>query len=781
MHSKPTLRLLAWILLCVGSNSAIQGKPCESLPREALSRHAFSLHELVRGGSVTPRWIAGGDSFWYLEDTTALAPRASRVDPDEGPPRPLFDESLLRRALAEHWWNPIESAGPLDLKQLEVLDDGQTARFTLAGRHFEWRLGDDPASDHPQEDSRLIELGPGWSPTEDSAQFLRRAAWDGLGDLYEIPAPNGRWFLGEEGYNLYLRSTIDGRKVTLTNDGKEGYDWRIQDPDGFANATFSQDGLWLATLKVDDRQVPRVPLVHWLKTREEVQWHPFTKAGGPLPRLELQVIDVLKHRPLPVDTGDTEDTFLADITWASGPEPHLFFLRITRDFKRVELRRADPRTGESHIVLVETQPTFVKNISTNPSIQELFTLLDDGEHFLWISEQDGWDHLYLYRTDGQLVRRLTRGHWPVVRVEAVDETGRWVFFSAHGDPRRPYDTHLYRVSLDGGEPEQLTRATGQHRPIFSPSHRYVLDTHSDLDRPPRVDLLRADGTLIHTLSEADSSALEAHCWRPPEPFIVKAADGVTDIHGVLYLPWDLDPTHSYPVLDYIYGAPSTTWVPRTFLDSGTARGGRARALAQLGFVVMLLDGRGTPERGKAFQDVIYGNFGRYEIPDHAAALRQLAKRFPYIDLERVGVFGGSWGGYMTLRALLLEPELFKAGFATNALVDFYDHGAVGLEGYLGLVTQNPEAYAFGSNLDLVDRLQGHLLLAHATSDRNVTFSTTMKMVDTLARTQKPYELLVFPEEGHLLEEPNQAYRFERLKQFFLRHLGTANSTVENLQ
>jgi dipeptidyl aminopeptidase/acylaminoacyl peptidase len=294
-----------------------------------------------------------------------------------------------------------------------------------------------------------------------------------------------------------------------------------------------------------------------------------------------------------------------------------------------------------------------------------------------------------------------------------------------------------------------------------------------------VDLVRADGTPVQTLSEADITPLMEHCWRPPEPFVAKAADGVTDIYGVLYLPWDLDPTRSYPVLDYIYGGPFITWVPRTFLDDGTTRGGRARALAQLGFAVVLVDGRGTPERGKDFQDVVYGNFGRNEIPDHAAALHQLAERFPYLDLDRVGVFGGSWGGYMTLRALLLEPGLFKAGFATNALVDFYDHGAVGLEGYLGLITQNPEAYAYGSNLHLVDHLEGHLLLAHATSDRNVTFSTTMKMVDALARAGKPYELLVFPEEGHLLDEPSQMYRFEMLKRFFLRHLAGKHTAAKN--
>lgn len=383
-----------------------------------------------------------------------------------------------------------------------------------------------------------------------------------------------------------------------------------------------------------------------------------------------------------------------------------------------------------------------------------------------MSERDGWEHLYLYSIDGTLIRRLTEGTFPVVKVVAVDEKGGWVYFTAHGDRQRPYDAYLYRVNLAGKDFKRLTEAPGQHEIQFAPSKQFFSDSYSNLDRPPVVELRRADGTLLQTLARANIDALKELGWKPPEEFVVKAADGVTDLYGILYKPYDFDPNKKYPVIERIYAGPQIAYVHRRFTDVGDPN---LYALAQLGFIVFMVDGRGTPERGKAFQDVGYGNFGRHEIPDHVAALKQVAATRPYMDLSRVGIFGHSWGGYFALRALLLAPDVYHVAIASAPAVDvaFEEY----YEPYMGLPQKNKEGYEYGSSLRLAGNLKGKLLLIHGTSDINVPFSHTMKMVETLIRAGKPYDLIVLPEIPHgFITGTSYRYWRDAIRHYFQEHL-----------
>jgi dipeptidyl aminopeptidase/acylaminoacyl peptidase len=415
-------------------------------------------------------------------------------------------------------------------------------------------------------------------------------------------------------------------------------------------------------------------------------------------------------------------------------------------------------------VLTETQPTFIKGIALNPGWADLLTPLADGKRFLWISERDGWDHLYLYSLDGTLVRRLTAGSWPVLRVVAVDEKRGWVYFTGHGEARL-YDTHLYRVNLDGTGFARLTEGEGQHQAVFSPSREYFLDTHSSHARPPAVELRTAEGKLVTTLSTGSVPELEALGWSPPEEVIVKAADGKTELWGLLFKPLRFDPSRRYPVVENIYGGPQRVQVPRAF-----AGGGLSQAVAAMGFMVWVVDGRGTAERGKAFQDVVYGRFGQQEIPDHAAALRQVMASRPFMDSTRIGIFGGSWGGYMTVRALVLAPELYRVGVSLYPVVEMFDHAAAAIEPYMGLPSNNPKGYAEGSSLTRAGNLTGKLLLMHGTSDVNATFSATMKMVEALTRAGKPYDLILFPEQSHAPTGVSAQYMLTRIWQYFVEHL-----------
>jgi dipeptidyl aminopeptidase/acylaminoacyl peptidase len=285
-----------------------------------------------------------------------------------------------------------------------------------------------------------------------------------------------------------------------------------------------------------------------------------------------------------------------------------------------------------------------------------------------------------------------------------------------------------------------------------------------VDRPPAVDFRRADGTLLQVLSKAKIDALVNELkWRPPEEFVVKAADGTTDLYGVLFKPHDFDPNKKYPVIDQIYGALSV--VPHGFT------GGRwARAIAQLGFIVFIVDNRGTDGRGREFfRSTGFAQLGRHEIPDHVATLKQLAETRPYMDLGRVGLFGGSHGGYMTIRSMLLAPDVYHVGVAASPLTDLAAHWAT--ESRMGPIEKNKEAYTYTSNLRLADQLKGKLLLTHGTSDVNVPFSHTMRMIEALIRAGKSYDLLVLPGQGHdVAEESMAGYEMEAIRRYFQEHL-----------
>ncbi len=583
------------------------------------------------------------------------------------------------------------------------------------------------------------------------------------GDLLEELSPDGRWFAGLKDYNLSLRSTYDGRSVQITTDGIEDYQWGdVGWEDETRWARWSPDGFKLAVKKVDIRGVPKIPVVHWLKPTVEVEWVPYPQAGGSVPQTELYVVDIRSKRQVRVDTGEELDQNLFILAWRpDGSE--LLFVRLNREYKRLDLMAADPSIGAARVILTETRKTFVRHPPWGRPLG--FTLLEDGKRFIWASERHGWEHLYLYSIDGTLIRRLTEGTFPIVKVVAVDEKGGWVYLTAHGDRQRPYDTHLYQVNLEGKDFKRLTEAPGQHESQFSPSKQFFLDRHSSLDRPPLVEVRRADGKLLQTLARANIDALKELGWKPPEEFVVKAADGVTDLYGILYKPYDFDPNKKYPVIERIYAGPQIAYVHRRFTDVGDPN---LYALAQLGFIIFMVDGRGTPERGKAFQDVGYGNFGRHEIPDHVAALKQVAATRPYMDLSRVGIFGHSWGGYFAIRALLLAPDVYHVGVASAPAVG--EGMEAYIEPYMGLPQKNKEGYAYLSNLPLAGNLKGKLLLIHGTSDISVSFSHTMKMVEALIRVGKPYELVVLPEIPHGFVGTSDRYWRDAIRRYFQEHL-----------
>lgn len=729
-----------------------------SVDRESLFTRYLQFSSLVRGGALAPHWLRDGTSFWYV-DTSGAEQQIWRVDPN-GERTPFFDVARLRTALRGYLGYEVAEAGvPFDTFTLS--HDGRVATFMLGGRELQLDLSTYNVSQ---------QAFPLWETERDRdmPRFLRHGFQEGEPDVWEIASPDGLWIAGEDGPDLTLRSTKDGRTERLTDDGTVDMPWLL------LSVEWSPDGSRLAAMRVDFRGVRRLPVVHWLKQHEDVEWHHFPRTGDAMPQIEVWMFDVRSRQRVRADTGPERDQMLFGAGWT--PDNRAYrILKLGRTMKPVTLLEANRGTGATRVLLDENITTYLPQSNLDEPVQDLLTPLSDGR-FIWLSARTGWSHLYLYDADGTLVRPLTAGEFPVLRTVAVDEADGWVYFYACAEERL-YDQNLYRVGLDGGEMQHLTEGIGVHRVEMSPSRQLFVDTFSSPRTPPTVELRRASGELIEVLSRSDITTLEATGWRPPEEFVVPAADGETPLYGVMFLPNDFDPNRRYPVVEYIYGGPQVVVTPHTFAagqaggQTGPLLGGTfQRALAQLGFIVVTLDARGTVGRSQAFHDVSYGQFGTTVIPDHVAALRHLAAERPYIDLSRVAIMGLSWGGYNTLRAMLTAPDFYHVGIATNPAVDLEDHYGEWAEGVMGTLEENEAGYREASNILVADNLKGKLLLIHSTSDTNATFSTTMKMINALIDAGKPYDLIVLPEQTHHPLGTRQGYWVEAMKRYLVEHL-----------
>jgi len=743
------------------------GRGQEALPtREAMYRRYMEFPSLVKGGSIEPHWMADGSSFWYAEGVPANTV-IYKVDPKANTKTPLFDTARVRQALRGALGHEPPHQG-LPFDDFSFVDGNRTAKFRVENQDFLLHLDtyavDRPSARSLEEQARLV------------PHALREPAFEGEPPLLEALSPDCKWFATVRDHNLWLRATGDDTTTQITTDGARDYEWGDIYAARWAAVSWSPDSSKIAIKRVDYRAVPTFPILHYLRRREEVRWTrhfgiPPT-ARDPLPLTDLFVIDIPSKRQMRVGMSTGPDHYVRILGWRpDGSE--LLLLRMHRTLKEVEMLAVNPATGSARVVLTETQKTFV---DVDPwSEPVVFTPFGNWTKFIWISERDGWKHLYLYNMNGALVRRLTDQLFPVVNVVVVDEKNGWVYFRAHGDTNRPYDTHLYRIDLDGRGFKQLTEATGQRDIEFSPSREFFLDMHSSLDRPPATDMRRADGAVLRRLAIANIEALKDLNWKPPEEFVVKAADGSTDLYGALYKPYDFDPHKKYPVIESIYARPDSASVRRNFVPDyiGDVQ---LQALAQLGFIVFEVDGRGGSDRSKAFCDVVYGKVGRYEIPDHVAALRQLAETRPYMDLSRVGVMGGSWGGYFAVRAMLVAPDVYHVGVASSGIGELDDRMAGDI--YMDLPQNNKAGYEYASNLRLVERLRGKLLLMYGTADTAVPFSNAMKMVAALIQAGKPFDLVVFPDKGHVpygSEHPgdpstSQRYWLESTRRFFEENL-----------
>ncbi len=742
---------------------------------ESVYQRYLDFGLLVTGGRVTPSWLADGSSFWYVKGGPNER-QILKVDPATGGESPLFDVARLRGALREALGHdPAGTGVPFDQFQFKGPD---RISFSLEGAAYLLDLGTYTVTRPVPPSTYSSALVRSEAERTVPGTFMRER-FQGLGPLPspEVMSPDGRWMAGIEDANLVMRATVDGQKVKFTTDGTPEAFWDVE---GALWSPWSPNGQYLAVFKQHTEGMARLPSIEWLKPLERVQEVITIPAGAVLNRSELYLVDIFSHKPVPVDLGDTTDQYLRVLNWLPDSS-ELVLARYNRVFSRVDILAVNAQTRAVRTVMTEQSKTFLTNQHEaiwgggTQNAGPGFALLPDGSGFVWNSERSGWDHLYYYDMKGKLVRQLTSGNWRVKDVVRVDQDGGWVYFTGHGDTSRPYDLHLYRVGLSGKGFAQLTEGAGQHAANISPSAKYFTDTYSSVDAPPKTVLRKADGGLIRTLGESDMSRLQAVGWVAPKEYVVKAADKTTDVWVTMYFPYNFDANKKYPVVEYIYAGPQTTMRPMDFGDTtlyGFRSGNFNRALANMGFIVLTLDARGTPERSKAFHDTVYKNWGQFEIADHAGALRQLGEKLKFMDLDRVGIWGASWGGHFAFRAMTQAPDLYKVGISQ---VPGYDaHRFTLYEVYLGMPQENKAVYDAADAFALAPKLKGDLLILGGINDTG-TQADVFKMSEILIRMGKQHEVMIYPNTGHGAMGKTADYDMELKKRFFMKHLMNAGS------
>ncbi|MGH8504857.1 MAG: DPP IV N-terminal domain-containing protein [Stenotrophobium sp.] len=725
---------------------------------------------LIIDASVMPMWSPDGSALGF-----ASGPReqrqAWRVDLATGKKAPLLDVAVLRQALLDA--TGVTPAGKgVPFEHFAFIAPTMIA-FSVGADRFSYDIAGGSAFLAPASSFIDTYMGLSMEARTTPRVFKRSMPLVDPTDAYEIPSPDGNWLLSIQDHNVALRATVDGRSMLLTHDGAPEVEWNVD----WANPMLTALGLaapvtnWspqanrIAVYRIDNRGVPQATQVHYLKRNDEVINRYFCKAGSVLEKLTLFVLDVSGRSTVEIQLGDTRDKYPCFAGWLPDGSELLVFL-MSRDCRRVEMFAANPVTGAVRSLFTEEGNTFVRiHHDIYYGRKTGLTLTPDGKHLLWMSERDGWKHIYQYDLSGKLVAQLTQGAWAACDVVRV--IGNDVYFTAHSNPDRPYDVHLCRVPLGGGAMQVLTEGDGKHVCMIAPDGKTFLDTHSMPSTAPVTALRRTDGTLLNAeVLKADISKLQQVGFTAPEQFSVKAADGVTDLWGVIYKPHDFDPKKKYPVIEYIYGGPQVALAEHGFTTAASmARLGLR--IAQYGYIVVVLDARGTPERSKAFHDACYGSFSGTMTADHASALKHLAAKHSYMDLARVGITGGSWGAYSSFRCLAEQPDLYKA--AVSFAPGFDPYSCVLYECYLGLPQDNPEGYRKADLYPMAAQLKGDLMIAGGTSD-HATWTDAIKMSEALIRAGKMHQFVVLPEQYHGFDSVHDDYFFQCLSDFFDQHV-----------
>jgi dipeptidyl-peptidase-4 len=575
-------------------------------------------------------------------------------------------------------------------------------------------------------------------------------------------SPDGKFVSFVRNHNLWLVNLADGKERAITQGGTEEIrkgelDWVYPEELEIKTAYWwSPDSSAIAYLEMDERRVSQYPLVDFSSPRGEAELERYPVAGGANPVVRVLVVFVQGGEPRAMDIGAETDIYIPRVNWLNDSK-HIAIQHLNREQNTLDLLIADAATGKTRTALSEQDPNWV-NVS-----DDLY-FFKDGKRFLWSSERTGYRHLYLYNLDGKLLAQLTKGEWEVTSLNAVEESKGVVYFTA--TEKSPLERHLYRVGVDGSGFTRITKEEGTHDGVLAPNAATFYDTHSNTAAPPRQDLYRTDGSRIAVINENQVAELADYHLSPVEFLTVKSRDGVL-LNASIIKPPNFDAQRKYPVLVSTYGGPHAqvvrnAWGGSSFLWH--------ELMAQKGYIIFLLDNRGSAGRGHVFETPLHLRLGAQELSDQRDGVQYL-KSLPYVDASRIGIWGWSYGGHMTLHAMFEAGDDFKAGFAGGPVTDWRYYDSIYTERYLGLPQKNEKGYRDSSPVKYAAQLKGKLLIAHGTGDDNVHFANTLTVINEFIEAGTYVEVLAFPGRGHgVSDPPARRVLMQRVTQFFLDNL-----------
>ena len=712
-----------------------------------------NIEKLVFNMRVSPHWIdKNGSRFWYMNQTR-WEKEFMMVDPEKETILPLFDHSRLAQALAKASGTEVK-AESLPFNTLKLIEDEKSIRFKVGKNDWKCNL---------------------------ETYICEKVEPDKPIDPNESRSPDEKWIAFVKDFNLYIRSTETDEEFQLSQDGMDKYDYATtlswyklfneSNPEKNVkekpqiHIRWSPDSKKIVTQRLDRRKAKKLYLYESKPQkgyRAEVYSYERALPGETdLTMVEYVLFDVEQKKQQPVDIEPYPSFLGSGLPQWSKDCKRLYQTYWHRGYQRADLMEIDADTGQTRIILTETSTT---NVDTGMVDMHL---VDDGAEILWTSERDGWNHIYLFdgRT-GEIKTRITRGDFVVRSIDRVDEQEQVIYFTACGreEGRDPYFRHIYRVGFDGSDLTLLTPENAEHAVSFSPDGKVLLDNYSRVDLPTKSVLREsATGNIIQLIHEADIKNLIQTGWNFPEPFKVKARDGQTDIYGVIFRPSNFDPTKKYPVLDATYSGPQAVRTPKSFY-----RGYRNsdQSIAELGFIVITIDGLGTAMRSKEFHNFSYKNLGDIGAEDHITSIKQLAERYSYMDLSKVGIYGHSAGGYDAAHALLMHPEFYKVAVSSAGNHDHRMAKVWWPELWMGFPVG--KHYEEQSNLSLAKNLEGKLLLVHGDMDNNVNPASTLRFTAELIKANKDFNLIIIPNKKHGMGD--HPYFIRKRWDYFVQHL-----------
>ncbi len=791
------------LVLASGTISFAQQLPVAKANYELAARFSpKKLEKMLFSTAVDPHWMKGGVKFWYTYETTA-GKKWYVVDPVKMSKVPMFDNDKLAASITRIVKDPFDGKH-LSIDNLKFVKDENWIQFEVKSTQDVEKK--DTTKKGPSTKEKKVFYFQ-YNITLDSLVELKDHKKPTPKPSWANVSPDQQWVVFAKDFNLYRMDSANLRKAMvkeddstiveekLTSDGVENYGFgesfgetnlekaASRKKRKFAGVMWSPNSKQFVVTRTDSRNVKDLWVINSIAeprpTLETYKYHMPGEKEAPI--REMMVFDMAAKKMEKVDVSQFKDQELG--LWSAnvekrardderrpmiwmGDDSKFYFSRTSRDLKRIDVCAFDLSTKKVKVLVEERMNTYLE------LRKPLF--FNNGKEFIHWSERDGWGHLYLYDSSGKMKSQITSGPWHVEEIEDIDDKTRTLYFTANGKEagEDPYYLHLYKTALDGSSLKLLNPGDHDHSANLDDTKRFFVDNFSRVNTAPVSALFDVTGKKIMDLEKADLSALVHAGYKFPEPFIAKADDGITDLYGVVYKPFDFDSTKKYPVIAYVYPGPQTEAVNKAF-----GRGmDRVDRLAQFGFIVVTLGNRGGhPSRSKWYHNYGYGNLRDYGLADKKAVIEQLGQRFNYMDISRVGIHGHSGGGFMSTAAMLVYPDFFKVAVSSAGNHENNIYNRWWSEKHHGVREQISEKgdtsflYAIEKNSDLAKNLKGHLMLSHGDIDNNVHPANTIRMANALIKANKRFDLVLLPGQRHGYGDMTE-YFFWQMGDYFSKWL-----------